>query len=313
MVRRIILKKTLFFLLMAFHISALWAQNRYTREQYINKYKDWAVEDMKKSGVPASIKLAQGILESNSGNSQLAIEANNHFGIKCHTNWDGERVFHHDDARNECFRKYKNALESFEDHSLFLTSRDRYATLFDLETTDYKGWAHGLSKAGYATNPNYAQILIRIIEENELYLLDQDISSTSKHYARRKDKSSLVIDPYSKRITEYNNGVRYVRLQPGDTFEELSHMFKLKSWELPNYNDLKPNADISQYSILYIENKRRNAHPDFKTHIVAEGESLHDISQQYGVRLNRLYYFNNLRGGEEPRPGDRINLRSRQR
>ena len=145
MVRRIILKKTLFFLLMAFHISALWAQNRYTREQY-----------MKKSGVPASIKLAQGILESNSGNSQLAIEANNHFGIKCHTNWDGERVFHHDDARNECFRKYKNALESFEDHSLFLTSRDRYATLFDLETTDYKGWAHGLSKAGYVINLNYA-------------------------------------------------------------------------------------------------------------------------------------------------------------
>ncbi|TCO07624.1 glucosaminidase domain-containing protein [Natronoflexus pectinivorans] len=298
-----------------FQISEITGQNRITREQYIETYKDWAIEDMRRSGIPASIKLAQGILESASGNSRLAVEANNHFGIKCHTGWEGERVFHHDDARNECFRKYRNPRQSFEDHTTFLTTRPRYSGLFELATTDYKGWANGLQQAGYATNPNYARLLIRIIEENQLYLLDQDISESARRSRRetqRRDTSGeLVIDPFGKRQTAYNNGVRYVMVEPGDTFESLSRMFNLRNWEIPSYNDLPANANINKYRILYIENKRRNAHPDHPYHIVKEGETMHEISQQYGVRLNRLYHFNRMQAGEQPKAGDRLNLRRR--
>lgn len=311
--------KTLFsialsLLFLFINATAFSQSNRISREQYIETYKDWAIKDMQKTGIPASIKLAQGILESGNGNSKLAIEANNHFGIKCHE-WDGERVFHHDDARNECFRKYANPLQSFEDHSTFLTSRPRYSKLFELATTDYKGWAHGLREAGYATNPQYAQLLIRIIEESELYLLDQNISETARRSnresQRRQASSDLVINIFEKRPTEYNNGVKYVQVREGDTFESLTSMFGLKAWELPHYNDLPSNADISAYSFLYIESKRKNAHPDHSVHTVKTGDSMHEISQMYGIRLKRLYYLNRMEPGSEPSVGDRLNLRRR--
>ena len=144
-----------------------------TTEDYINRFRDDAINDMMHTGVPASITLAQGILESSSGNSMLAREANNHFGIKCHSDWRGERVYKDDDAKNECFRKYPTALASFKDHSRFLRERSRYAFLFDYRITDYKAWAKGLKKAGYATNPRYADHLIRIIEQHELYQYDK--------------------------------------------------------------------------------------------------------------------------------------------
>lgn len=288
---------------------------RITRQQYIEKYSDWAIENMKETGIPASITLAQGILESASGNSKLAKEDNNHFGIKCHTDWKGERVYHHDDARNECFRKYKTPFESFKDHAEFLTSRERYASLFELATTDYKGWAHGLRKAGYATNPQYAQLLIRIIEDEELYRFDRDISEkarkSNRELQRQSSSSDLVINPYDTREVKYNNGVKYIELKEGDTFKSISDIFRLKAWELPHYNDLPPNASLDKYSILYIEAKRRNAHPDHKTHVVKNGETMHEISQQYGVRLKRLYYFNNMEEGSQPENGERLNLRKR--
>ena len=300
---------------LAYLPGSIQAQNRITRQQYINTYKDWAISSMKETGIPASITLAQGILESASGNSQLAKRDNNHFGIKCHSDWTGDKVYHHDDARNECFRKYNNPLESFKDHSEFLTSKSRYAELFELATTDYKGWAHGLRKAGYATNPQYAQLLIRIIEEEELYQYDQDISEKAKRsnreLERRNSSDELIINPYETREIKYNNGVKYIELVEGDTFESLTRMFNLKAWELPHYNDLPTNANLGKYRILYIESKRRNAHPNHIKHIVRNGENMHEISQQYGIRLKRLYYLNRMNQGDTVRDGDQLNLRKR--
>ena len=143
-----------------------------TRQQYIDKYKDVAIKQMHKYKIPASITLAQACLESGDGNSTLARKANNHFGIKCHDGWKGKKIKQNDDKRRECFRKYDNAMDSFTDHSHFLTSRSRYNSLFDLPITDYKAWAHGLKACGYATNRKYAKLLIDIIEEYELYKYD---------------------------------------------------------------------------------------------------------------------------------------------
>lgn len=288
---------------------------RITRREYIETYKDWAIHNMQETGIPASITLAQGILESASGNSKLAREDNNHFGIKCHSDWKGERVYHHDDARNECFRKYKSPYDSFKDHAEFLTTRDRYAFLFELPTTDYKGWARGLSKAGYATNPQYPELLIRIIEEEGLYTYDQNISEAAKQAYRNNQRqrlsSDIVINAFEKRAVKYNNGVKYIELKEGDTFKSISQMFGLKDWELPTYNDLPANADLSKYAILYIESKRRNAHPNHKTHVVKNGETMHAISQQYGVRLKKLYYYNEMEPGTEPQSGEIIKLRKK--
>lgn len=309
------------FLLSLFLLATIghknWAQSRITTSEYIDKYKNWAIQDMKVSGIPASIKLAQGILESGSGNSKLAKEDNNHFGIKCHTDWNGKRVYHHDDARNECFRKYRDPLESFSDHSEFLTQRDRYADLFQLATTDYKGWAYGLKKAGYATNPSYAQLLIKVIEDNELYKYDSDISErarkSNREMQRRTGSGSLMVNPFDVRSTSYNNGVKYVVLEEGDNLQSISQMYGLKGWELPTYNDLPNNSDISKYKILYLEAKQRNAHPDHTKHTVREGETMHQISQQYGMKLSRLYYLNRMQKGSEPNVGDRLELRKRVR
>ena len=293
--------------------NLLAQQQRITRQEYIEMFKDWAIQDMARSGIPASIKMAQAILESGDGNSRLAREGNNHFGIKCHE-WTGERIFHTDDAPNECFRKYENPLHSFEDHTTFLTTRPRYASLFQLEITDYVGWARGLQAAGYATNPRYAELLIRIIEDNQLYLLDQAMgrpieSRAGRPYRVRQQASDLVINPYERREVKYNNGVRFIEVRAGDTFESLTRLFELRGWELPRYNDLPANANISDYSFLYIQAKRRNAHPNHDTHIVAQGQSMHQISQMYGMRLERLYHLNRMEPGTEPTHGQRLNLR----
>lgn len=302
-------------LLISFSAHLAHAQRKISREEYIQTYKDWAIEDMKHSGIPASIKLAQGILESSDGNSELARKSNNHFGIKCHGDWNGSRVYHHDDARNECFRVYDDPLLSFEDHTTFLTSRSRYQDLFNLDPADYKGWAHGLKKAGYATNPQYPKLLIKIIEENQLYLFDEEGGDAArmvqKQAQRRRTSGTLVINPYARREVLYNNGVGYIELQEGDTYASLTKMFDLRNWELSHYNDLPQNPDLKKYRYLYIESKRRRAHPDHPTHVVKEGETMHLIAQMYGVRIGRLYYYNQMEKGSEPEPGDKINLRKK--
>ncbi len=284
---------------------------RITPGEYIEKYSEWAVMNMSRNRVPASITLAQGLLESGNGNSRLAKEANNHFGIKCHE-WTGKKVYHHDDKRNECFRKYNSVYDSYADHAKFLTTRSRYASLFDLEITDYKGWARGLKRAGYATDPNYAKRLIDIIEKHKLFLFDRE-GDEKVIWKRSSERGSSIgrheIDPFVRHEVHYNNGVRYVRIKSGDTFSSIAREFNLKDWELPRYNDLKERGKVTDYNYLYIEPKRKNAHPDHQTHTVKENQTMFEISQIYGVRMRNLYKINDMPKNKEPRPGDRIKLR----
>ncbi|MCL2072990.1 MAG: glucosaminidase domain-containing protein [Marinilabiliaceae bacterium] len=288
-------------------------QKKISRKDYIDTYKDWAIKDMPKSGIPVSIKLAQAILESGDGNSELARKSNNHFGIKCHNDWTGKRVYHDDDAKGECFRAYKNPLDSFEDHTIFLTTRSRYQKLFDLNPTDYRAWAKGLKECGYATNPKYAELLIKIIEENELYKYDTD---GGKDLRKRKPSSTkkekgIVVNPFSAREVKYNNGVKYIEVQRGDTYQSLTNELKFKEWQLSNYNDIPTNADISEFRYLYIESKRNNAHPSNNFHTVKEGDTMHSISHKYGMKLNKLYKFNSMEKVDELNTGQRINLRKK--
>ena len=289
------------------HIDA----QKITREEYIQTYKDWAIKDMKSSGIPASIKLAQAILESSDGNSELARKSNNHFGIKCHNDWTGKKVYHDDDKKGECFRAYKNPLQSFEDHTTFLTTRSRYQKLFDLDPTDYKAWAKGLKECGYATNPQYPQLLIKIIEENQLYLYDTEGGEGKRNNKKTVSKTEKgpVVNPFSIREIKYNNGVKYVEVQSGDSFSSIAKEFNLREWELPHYNDLPKNADISTMRYLYIQPKRNNAHPDYRTHKVQSGDTMQSISHQYGLKLKKLYKFNGMEQGDEPSVGESINLR----
>ncbi|MGQ1891027.1 glucosaminidase domain-containing protein [Thermophagus sp. OGC60D27] len=291
------------------HLAHGQETTKFTPEQYIDKYHDWAVMNMKRNGVPASITLAQGMLESGNGNSRLAVEANNHFGIKCH-DWTGEKVYHHDDRRNECFRKYNTVYDSYADHARFLSTRSRYAFLFELDITDYKGWARGLKKAGYATDPNYARRLIDLIERYKLYEFDeQGAGNTTWKRTKGKSSGGHVIDPYIKHEVHFNNGVRYIMVKPEDTFSSIATEFDLRDWELPKYNDLKDAGRATDYKYLYIEPKRNKAHPDHPSHVVKEGQTMFEISQIYGVKMRKLYKLNNMTEGEEPKPGERLNLR----
>jgi nucleoid-associated protein YgaU len=311
---------------------------RMGRQQYIAKYHKWAVDEMNKTGIPASITLAQGILESDCGNSRLALEANNHFGIKCHSDWSGDKMYHDDDKPQECFRVYPSAAESFADHSLFLTSKSRYASLFELDRTDYVGWAKGLRKAGYATDPKYADLLIAIIEQECLYDYDRGAAGTAKKttYKRpaikgesgtasasasegkgksaarkvsvRKDVT-FEINPLHEHEVRYNNGVRYIELVGGDTFESIAKEFHLMVSELYKYNDLAPGADIGQMKYLYIRSKRNRAHPDCSTHTVRKGDTLWSVAHKYGIKLKKLQRFNRLLPDAKLGEGTTLNLR----
>lgn len=310
-----------------------------TAEDYINKYKDLAVMEMKRTGVPASITLAQGMVESNYGRSTLARSANNHFGIKCHSIWKGQRFIHHDDRRNECFRKYANVEDSFRDHSDFLRSGSRYSFLFDLNPSDYKGWAHGLKKAGYATNPDYANMLIRKIEENNLYYYDRDYrasSSTSQpavtsiptptsssNQTANADAGPNTIDP-SPAIEETssfgavlarasrimtNNGVQYVIVKDGEKIDDIAREFKVLKWEIVRYNELTDKSDLIPGQTLYLQAKKDRSETGAEFHIANEGETIYMISQKYGIRLKSLLDLNRMQAGEEPSAGQKIWLK----
>ncbi|MGB2279409.1 MAG: glycoside hydrolase family 73 protein [Flavobacteriales bacterium] len=260
----------LFLLLFSFQLSA---QNM-TRNEYIDKYKDEAIYQMKKYKIPASITLAQGILESGDGNSELAKKSNNHFGIKCHSDWEGERVYHDDDKKNECFRKYNKVRDSYDDHSEFLL-RPRYASLFEYALTDYKSWAKGLKKAGYATNPYYAKHLIKIIEENELHKLDDEVEVES-------DK--LIFSGFSVGWTDliaqsvlYKNDEKeyYLNLRTTASIDNIALMLgggKLLTSTIGlgadfglitptgdiNNIDLKPNYSLSAHFFIPVKQKQIN-------------------------------------------------------
>ena len=313
MIKRKTIALQIIILLIVSFSNGITAQKRISREEYIQTYKDWAILDMKKSGIPASIKLAQACLESADGNSQLASKSNNHFGIKCHDNWNGKRAYHNDDARNECFRAYNNPLQSFEDHTIFLTTRSRYQKLFDLNPTNYKAWARGLKDAGYATNPQYPNLLIKIIEENELYLYDQEGGGASRNrkVSNKTQRSGVVINPFDVREVKYNNSVKYIDVKVGDTFDGLTQEFKLRDWEIAHYNDIPRNADIRQFRYLYMAPKRNKAHKNHNTHIVRSDETMHSISHQYGIKLKKLYSLNKMAQEVEPQIGGTLNLRKK--
>lgn len=299
-------------------------ENHAARE-YIERYADIAVREMNRTGVPASIKLAQGMIESDHGRSRLARIANNHFGIKCHSTWRGPVVYHDDDARNECFRKYNSPEDSFRDHSDFLVSGSRYKSLFSLSRTDYKGWARGLKNAGYATNPAYADMLIRKIEANSLYLFDSgravplpDVSAPVEAGDRRV-ASAPVSGAGSVRGSRYapaaaarvmmRNRVEFIIVNETDNLESINRDFKLLSWELERYNEANVETLIKPGSVLFLQPKRKKAEPGVRYHIVREGETMHQVSQLYAVRLENLYRMNFMDTGSEPDPGRRLNLR----
>lgn len=280
-----------------------------TRQQYIEQWKDVAIEQMQIHGIPASIKLAQGILESADGNSMLARKANNHFGIKCH-GWSGPGVYKDDDKKNECFRKYRNAQESFDDHSEFL-KKTRYAFLFDYKTTDYKAWAHGLKKAGYATNPKYPQLLIRIIEENELYRYDSVQKNKRREVVAEKPKKEsggAVIDytiGYREMITD--NNVKFVFAKGGDSYDQIARNLGLRTWQLVKYNDAEKTYQLQEGERVYVKPKRNKA--TAKMHVVQEGQTLRQISQLHAIKMKRLMKYNAINENTPLQSGQKIKLR----
>jgi hypothetical protein len=272
---------------------------------------------MNVSGVPASIIMAQACLESDNGNSRLAVEANNHFGIKCHTTWDGDKIYHDDDKKQECFRKYDTPEGSFFDHSDFLRYRERYAALFSLPPTDYKAWAQGLKKAGYATNPLYAELLIKIIEENKLYELDTDpVNKPLLAQLELEQKQNILeFDSYIfevQRKERMRNKVKYVLARDRESYKDIAMELGIKLKKLEAYNDVKDHV-LGYGEMVYIEKKKKCTAKDQPVHIAERGETMHSISQRYAVRLDKLYEYNGMKKGQEPRPGDEVFLRKNKR
>lgn len=327
----------LFIVFLALFTANASAQTRQTKEEYIEKYKHIAIDHMERYGIPASITLAQGILESDSGNSNLARRSNNHFGIKCKKDWKGERVYHTDDAPNECFRKYDTVEESYEDHAKFLDQSPRYDSLFAYSSTDYRSWARGLKAAGYATNPNYPQLLTKIIEDNKLYLFDEKNGAAlfnahlrAEHEVTKDfaDKSSVDIpvttesrvDPDHYRVPErtyngfsvfVNNNTHFVIARNGDTFERIATTFALSERTLRRYNEvnIKSTADPIEGELIYIEQKQAKWFGQEATHTVKEGETLTSISQEYGLRLSKLAHMNRLKTTDDLQAGQTLNLK----
>lgn len=271
---------------------------------YIDKYGDLAVDQMKKYKVPASITLAQGILESGAGRSTLARKSHNHFGIKCGSSWRGKTVRHDDDARNECFRVYGDPKESFEDHSLFLTRGTRYAFLFKLDITDYKGWARGLKKAGYATDPSYANRLITIIEDYELYKYDSKKGRKGTSSGDSEDEASALKHP-----VYLANDMAYVIAEHGDTFKGLAKETGISWRKLVKYNDLHEGYTLVAGDVIYLCKKNKKAGKKYTVHVVRDGDSMHGISQMYGIRLKELYKMNRKDADYIPEVGHRLRLR----
>lgn len=272
-------------------------------EKYIKTYSDLAVQHQKKYKIPASITLAQGLLESGAGQSDLARRSNNHFGIKCHSDWRGGRVYHDDDLRGECFRKYKRVEDSYEDHSKFLL-RSRYERLFDLKITDYKGWARGLQKCGYATDRAYANKLIKVIEDYELYRYDTGKGHKISQKEREKQK-------YPKlRYTIYRTfGLLYVYAKENDSFDRIAQSLDFKVKDLKKFNEVPEDFPLQKGDIVYLEKKKKKADKPYYDHVVQIGESMHSISQKYGIQIKSLYKINKKDKDYIPEEGDVLKLR----
>ena len=282
--------------------SALLAQVDANYQAYIEQYKDLAITEQERHAIPASITMAQALLESSAGVSRLATIGNNHFGIKCGKDWTGDVMHHDDDQLGECFRKYKKPIESFEDHSLFL-KRQRYAFLFQYDITDYKAWANGLSRAGYATDPTYPEKLIKIIETYDLAKLD------TKAKAVEPAEDTPNYEQLWGYIEIENNGVRCVRVITKDKLSNVAKAFKMSEKKLLYYNDLMANMDVLEAGdYVYLWFKKNRADSRFETHTVEAGESMHSISQLYGIKLKKLYKLNDLEYGTPAEVGKVLQL-----
>jgi LysM repeat protein len=284
------------------------SERRVERQEYIDMWKDEAVRQMLEYGIPASITLAQGILESANGNSSLARYANNHFGIKCH-NWEGPGFYIDDDSKDECFRKYFDAEDSYHDHSEFLSTRGRYAFLFELRMSDYKGWAKGLRKAGYATNPKYPQLLISLIERHDLAQFDK-VSKMPRRKPRKEETEIVYLAKVEHIVTVHDNNINFVIVKKGDSLFKIAKEFNVDLRMLFRYNDLNKKDLIHAGDIIYIQPKRKKS-KQVKYHVVTSGETMRGISQKYGVQLKALYKKNNMIRGTEPVKGQKVSLKKR--
>ena len=310
--------------------SAVVAFGQSHQEKYIEKYAEIAVSEMYRSGVPASITLAQGLLESGYGRSELALKSNNHFGIKCHNGWQGGRVYHDDDAKGECFRKYDHPEESYRDHSDFLRYRDRYKFLFDYKVTDYKSWAYGLKKAGYATDPSYPEKLIRLIEDYRLYLYDtREMKRKSETVSDRHAKPAVLppsptsieqvtrLSGHKAEVFRFSlsrelysqNGVPFVYSVAGETYRSIAESNHLFLKELLGFNDLSEEVDLKPGTVIYLQKKKKQSAKGLDMHVIEKGETLRGISQRYGVRLKSLRRLNAIEDENLIREGDIIKLR----
>lgn len=314
--------------------TAASAQSRikYTTEEYIARWNKIAVEHQEKYGIPASITLAQGILESNNGNGRLAVEANNHFGIKCKKNWTGATISHDDDAKGECFRKYHSAEESYEDHANYIDTQPRYDSLFRHSETDYKAWARGLKAAGYATDPQYAEKLIRIIEENKLYLYDRGEDALEQRVAEvekveqeivtdipaqpAKESEVVDIDNYTVTVNPHHgysvqmvNGVEFVEPKQGDTYAKIAALFDLPVKKIYKFNDVAVGAELAEGERVFLQRKQTRYVGSELYHTAVEGETVRSVAQRYGVRLAKLATLNRLSSDATLHEGQHVKLR----
>lgn len=269
-----------------FAISS-WMQTRADAyRDYIDRYTPMAIQQMNTFGIPASITLAQGLLESGAGRSTLAREGNNHFGIKCHSDWHGGTMLRNDDAPNECFRVYLSVEDSYRDHSIFLR-RQRYARLFDLSLNDYQGWARGLKECGYATDPNYAERLISIIELYSLNSLD------------RRDHTDMPETPAfihkmlsSKHVIRKTDGLHYVIAQPGDTYALIAKELNMNLKKLLKYNDRNKDGEIRAWEEVYLQEKRDYPNKEVSKATIGDGETIHSVAQRYGMKVAAVEALN---------------------
>jgi len=300
------MRKYLFCLLFLLSANA-FGQLRWNQQyqQYVYQYKDIAIEQMQRWKIPASITLAQGLLESGAGRSELTRKGNNHFGIKCH-GWNGGTIRQDDDRNNECFRAYRSAFDSYEDHSKFLASSQRYSALFRLKMTDYKGWAKGLKAAGYATNPAYASKLIDLIELYKLYEYDN-----SKNYDKFMLKQTKHAFAGLSHVINHFNDNYYVVARSGDTFRSIAKEVDTSYRKLAKYNERDKNDVLEEGEIVWLLKKKRKAPKDYaqRMHYVRAGESMYSIAQKYGIRLKSLYKMNRLNPDYQIKVGDSLKLR----
>jgi LysM repeat protein len=305
-------------------LTVVHAQQKQDVINYIERYKDVAIQEMLRSHIPASITLAQGLHESSYGKSRLAKEANNHFGIKCKDEWSGKKFFQNDDAPNECFRVYEHAEASYADHSDFLLTRPRYASLFQLPITDYKGWALGLKEAGYATNPKYTQILVKTIEENELTKYDQTglalMEEKEKMLSAPVKSNTLSVSPanttteqinasVTKRSVTMVNGLRAVKATTNEDPLKIAFEFNIDFSSILLFNDLADGDVFKDGENVFLQPKKTSANTD--SYVVIAGESMHDISQKMGIKLRELYNKNNMKSNDQVVAGETLALKNK--